>query len=65
MTKTKTFDCVEMKHAIQAKHAEEYAGMTNEAIAERIQQKLATSNHPVAVWYAKMVAEKDETRRKS
>ncbi len=60
MAKTKTFDCVEMKHAIQARHAEEYAGMTSEAIAEHVQEKLAMSDHPVAIWYRKVLAQKAE-----
>ena len=58
MRKVKTFDSVEMKRAIQAKHAQEYAGMTNEEIGKRIQEKLETSDHPVAAWYRKVMAHK-------
>ena len=58
MMKTKTFDCVAMKDAIQAKHAQEYAGMTPDEIANRIREKLAGSGHPVAVWYRDVLARK-------
>jgi len=51
MMKSKTFDCVEMKRAIQEKHAREYAGMTSEEVAEHIQRKLAASDSPVAKWF--------------
>ena len=61
--KTKTFDCVEMKRAVQAGHAQEYAGLTDEEIGMRIQQKLATSDHPVAVWYRKVRAQKAESAK--
>ena len=61
MTKAKTFDCVEMKRAVQAEHAQEYAGLTDEEIGRRIQQKLAASDRPVAVWYRKVRAQKAES----
>ena len=55
MMKTKTFDCVEMKRAIQEKHACEYAGMTSEEVAQHIQRKLAASDSPIAKWFRKAV----------
>lgn len=55
---TKTFDCIEMKREVQAAHAQEYAGMTDEEIGRRIQEKLAKSDHPVAAWYRKVSAQK-------
>ena len=63
MTKAKTFDCLEMKRAVQAGHAQEYAALTDEEIGRRIQQKLATSDHPVSVWYRKVRAQKAESAK--
>ena len=51
MSKAKVFDCVAMKDAIQAAHAKEYGGMTSEEVRRRVEQKLATSDHPAAVWW--------------
>lgn len=48
MAKKKAYDCVEMKNAIQAKQREEYAGLTDDEVRARIEQKLATSDDPVA-----------------
>ncbi|HPO16912.1 MAG TPA: hypothetical protein PLI09_25970 [Candidatus Hydrogenedentes bacterium] len=51
MKKDKTFDCVEMKQAIQEKHAREFAGLPDQEVADRMMRELKTSNDPVAVWY--------------
>ena len=59
----KTFDCVEMKRAIQTRLAKEYGGLSDEARSRLIQQKLATSDHPVAVWYRKVLAERKAERQ--
>ncbi len=56
MRTTKTFDCVEMKRKIQVDRAEEYAGLTDQEIALRIQDTLDNSHHPVAEWYRRIVA---------
>ena len=61
MKKNKPFDCVEMKRAIQQKHAREYAGMTNDEIAQHIQRKLATSDNPAAQWFRKATAPKSSS----
>lgn len=57
MTKAKKFDCVKMKNDIQARLAEEYRGLTDEQIQERIHHKLATSNSPVAQLWRKASGE--------
>lgn len=57
MQKKKAFDCVEMKWAIQAKHAREFEGLPDQEIADRIMRELKTSNDPVAVWYRKCLAQ--------
>ena len=59
--KSETYDCVEMKRAIQEKHACEYAGMASEEVAEHIQRKLAASDSPVAKWFRKATAQEDST----
>jgi len=48
MAKKKSFDCVEMKNAIQARLLKEYAGLTDEEVRARIKRKLTTSKDPVA-----------------
>jgi len=48
MKRKKAFDCVAMKDAIQAQHAEDYAGMTDEDRWEAVQRKLAASDDIVA-----------------
>ncbi len=48
MAGKKKFDCVEMKNTIQAKLAQEYAGLTDAEVRARIEEKLATSDDPVA-----------------
>ena len=48
MKTAKRFDCVKMKNDIQARLAEEYRGLTDEQIRERIRRKLARSKSPVA-----------------
>ncbi len=63
MQTTKTFDCVEMKRKIQADRAEEYAGLTDQEIAPRIQDALDNSRHPAAEWYRRIVAHQTQTAR--
>ncbi len=48
MKKQKQFDCVQMKNAIQARRRQEYAGLTDEQVRERIAQRLADSDDIVA-----------------
>ncbi len=53
MARKKAFDCVEMKNDIQARHQREYAGLSDDEVRARIEQKLATSDDPVArTWRA-------------
>jgi len=48
MNRNKSFDCVEMKNAIQAQLSEEYEGLTPEQVRKRRQERLASSDSPVA-----------------
>lgn len=48
MKRKKAFDCVAMKDAIQAQHAKDYAGMTDEERWETVERKLAASDDIVA-----------------
>lgn len=48
MRPKKVFDCIAMKEAIQAKHAKEYAGMTDEERWATVESKLAESEDIVA-----------------
>lgn len=61
MHKNKVFDCVEMKRAIQAKHAQELEGLPNQEIADRMARELQTSNDPVAVWYRECLPQESLT----
>lgn len=61
MKQAKTFDCIDMKQAAQAQRAKEYAGLSDQEIAGRIQDELDTSDHPVAVWYRKVMARRPKT----
>lgn len=47
MNKTKTFDAVEMKNAIQAKHRREREGMSDEQMRLSVAERLGTSDHPL------------------
>ena len=48
MNKTKTFDAVEMKNAIQARRRQERGGMTDEEARLAIAGRLDTSDHPLS-----------------
>jgi len=48
MKKTKSFDCVEMKNAVQAELRVEYEGLTAQQVRERRQERLTSSDSPVA-----------------
>ena len=48
MKTKKTFDCVEMKNAIQARHRQEFEGLSDEEVRRRITERLATSDDVVA-----------------
>jgi hypothetical protein len=52
--KSKVFDCVEMKTRIQARLQAEWAGLSNEQVRERIQQRLAESDDPLAQWWRRV-----------
>ena len=44
--KRKTFDCVQMKHDIQAQLRKEHEGMTDEEIRLKLLQNIEQSNTP-------------------
>ncbi len=48
MGSQKDFDCVAMKDAIQAQHAKDYAGMTDEKRWKLIESNLAKPDDSVA-----------------
>jgi hypothetical protein len=54
MRKVKSFDCVEMKNAIQAQLRKEYEGLDEREIVRRRRQWLETSDSPVAEWWRTM-----------
>jgi hypothetical protein len=60
MRAPKTFDCVEMKNAIQARRRQEYEGLTDDEIRRRIQDKLSTSDDIVARKWRR-IAEREKT----
>ena len=47
MKKSKVFDAVEMKNAIQAKRRRERANLSDEQVRQGIAQRLITSDHPL------------------
>ena len=51
MKRTKSFDCVEMKNAIQAQLRKEYEGLDDAEILRRRRQWLETSDSAVAKWW--------------
>jgi hypothetical protein len=61
MPEPKSFDCVEMKNAIQARLREKYAGLTDVEIESRRRHWLETSDHPLARWWRAI----DATRRRA
>lgn len=56
MRKVKAFDCVELKRSLQDSRAQEFAGMDDQAILDRIHHDLQISEDPVAVWYRNVQA---------
>ncbi|NOT00865.1 MAG: hypothetical protein HOP29_09575 [Phycisphaerales bacterium] len=52
--RTKTFDCVEMKNAIQRKLSEEWKGLSDEEIRRRVHQRLETSDDELSRWSRSM-----------
>lgn len=48
MTKSKKFDCIQMKDAIQARHTQEYKEMTPAERWKIVERNLAVSNDKVA-----------------
>ena len=52
--KTKAFDCIELKRSIQERHMEEYKNLSDREIGDRIQEKLAKSDSPVAKWFQRV-----------
>jgi len=58
MKRTKAFDCVEMKNAIQSQLRKEYEGLDEREIIRRRRQWLETSDSPVAKWWRSIEAGK-------
>jgi hypothetical protein len=52
----KSFDCVEMKNAIQAQLRKENEGLTDEEIARRRREWLEKSDDPLAKWWRSIPA---------
>ncbi len=50
------FDCVKMKDELQARLRHEWEGLSDEAIRERIRQRLETSDTPIARWWRRVRA---------
>ncbi len=48
MVGKKTFDCVAMKDEIQKRRRQQYAGLSDEQIRQRMREALATSTDPAA-----------------
>jgi hypothetical protein len=46
--KSKSFDCVEMKNRIQARHRKEWAGLTDEEARCLIQEELSNGDDVVS-----------------
>ncbi len=59
MKKKKSFDCVEMKNAIQERLRKESEGLDEEEIARRRQQWLATSDSTPAKWWRAVKAKQE------
>ena len=49
--KKKTFDCIEMKNAIQARLLEERERLGERAVTQRHHEWLETSDDPLARWW--------------
>ena len=62
-TGKKTFDCVEMKNAIQARLAARHKGMCDSEILADIEKRLAVSKQPIAEWWRRISAEKGEGKK--
>lgn len=62
MKRQKAFDCVVMKDQIQARHREEYQGMSDEERRRSVEGKLATSDDLVARKWRKLPDRDDATR---
>ena len=56
MKRKKSFDCVEMKNAIQAQLRKEYEGLDEKEIARRRREWLETSDTEVAKWWRSIQA---------
>ena len=48
MAEEKTFDCVAMKDEIQKRRRQQYVGLSDEQIRQRIRETLATLSDPAA-----------------
>lgn len=58
--KTKTYHCVIMKNAIQAKHRRQRAGLSDETVRQLITRRLADSDDPLARKWHRLHLEKGE-----
>ena len=59
--KTKTFDCVEMKNAVQRTLAEEWKDLSNEQIRQRIHHRLETADDELSRWWRSLRVAQDRS----
>jgi len=65
MPEKKAFDCVDMKNQIQAQHAVEYAGLSDEERWALVAHKLATSDDAIARKWREITALAESKKGKS
>lgn len=63
MKKNKAFDCVAMKDAAQARLREEYQGLTPEQVWKRREERLTTSDSPVARKCRRLAQERQRQKK--
>jgi hypothetical protein len=59
--KDKSFDAVEMKNAIQARHRQERAGMSAEQVRQSVAERLGTADHPLLRKWRGLAPEQSKT----
>jgi len=60
MNNNKTFDAVEMKNAIQAKHRGERMGMSPEQVRRSIAERLNTADDPLSRLWRRLTPDRAE-----
>jgi hypothetical protein len=56
------FDCVEMKSRVQARLAEEFAGLTDDQVRRRLAEELTEGDDPVARKWRALTARRPAAR---